>query len=238
MRKPKAKANNNMYFGPSVEDAIYRFNQEDSKYKKEIIFNREIYPALNKLAENVINVGKFYRAAQETNFTDLKSDIIAFLYERLPLVSAEKGKAYSFFTLCATRYCIKKSQDLYKEQIRQGDMKQVDEERNVITEMDEISYKEILKDFIIEWSEWCYNRLEILFKSKNERKVADAILTLFMNSNEIELYNKKELYILIREHSKIDTQYITKVSQQLKELFFIMFEQYRKDGKIVNSLYL
>lgn len=225
-----------MYFGPEVEDAIFRFNQEESKYKKEMIFNKEIYPALNKLAENVINVGKFYR--YETNFADLKSDIVAFLYERLPSISAQKGKAYSFFTICAHRYCIKKSQDLYKEQLRQGDLKSVDGERNITAEMDLLSYKETLQDFIYEWSDWCYDRLELLFKSKNDRKVADAILTLFKNSGEIELYNKKELYILIREHSKIDTQYITKISQQLKQLFFTMFEQYRRDGEINDSLYL
>lgn len=232
MPKIKKKSPNNIYFGPEVEDAIFRFNREESRYKKEMIFNREIYPALNKLAENIINVGKFYQ--HETTFADLKSDIVTFLYERLPLISAEKGKAYSFFTICAKRYCIKKSQDLYKEQNRKGDMKQIDDERNVTSEMDSISYKETLKDFIEEWSDWCYDRLDILFKSKNERKVADAILTLFKNSGELELYSKKELYILIREHSKIDTQYITKVSQQLKELFFKMFAQYQREGKIVS----
>lgn len=232
----RKKSTKSMYFGPEVENAILRFNQEEIPHKKELIFNKEIYPALNKLAENIINVGKFYR--YETSFNDLKSDIITFLYERIPLVSPERGKAYSFFTLSATRYCIKKSQDLYKEQVRQGDMKHVDEQRNLMSEMASLSYKESLKDFIQEWTEWCYERLNILFKTKNERKVADAILTLFQNSGDLELYNKKELYILIREHSKIDTQYITKVSQQLKKIFFIMFEQYQKTGKISDSLYL
>ena len=235
MTKLKAKKTN-IYFGKPVEDAIQAYNLETRKFKKDQIFVEQIYPALNKLVENVINTWKFWR--YETTYVDLKSDIVAFLSERLHLIKPGKGKAYSFFTICAKHYCIKKNQDLHKETIRSGDLIEVDSERNIHAELDLESYQEVLKDFIAIWSAWCYENLEKLYKSKNERKVADAFITLFQNIGDLELYNKKELYILIREHSKLDTQYITKVAKSLKVLFYKMFSEYRSTGKIDTTLYL
>lgn len=231
----KAKKSN-IYFGAEVEEAITAYNAETIKYKKDQIFNQKIYPAMNKLIENVINTWKFWR--YETTYADLKTDLAAFLSERLHLIKPGKGKAYSFFTICIKHYCIKKNQDLYKEKLRAGEMMEVDEERNVYAELDHESYQEYLREFLVLWVDWCYNNLDQLFKSKNERKVADAILTLFQNFNELELFNKKELYILIREHSKLDTQYITKVIKSLKILFYTMFNDFRNSGKIDSSLYL
>lgn len=232
----KTLSKNKIYFGPDVEAAIIEFNNEPIKHKKDLIFNKVIYPALNKLVENVINTWKFWK--YETTYQDLKSDIVVYLYERLGMIEPTAGKAYSYLTICTKHYCIKKNQDLHKEMIRKGEMKEVDEERNIDAENYRTAYQDDLKDFIQIWSAWSLANLDKLFKSKNDKKVADAIITLFKNSNDIDLYNKKELYILIREHSKLDTQYITKVSQILKGLFFKMFEEYRSTGKFTSTLYI
>lgn len=227
----RKKSVNKIYFGQDVEDAIQEYNKETNLLYKQRIFSQKIYPALNKLTENVINTWKFWR--YETTYADLKADIVSHLYERLHMIDPGQGKAYSYFTRCIYHYCIKKNQDLYKEQIRAADLIEVDEERDISAERYLETYRESLKDFIILWSDWCMNNLDALFKSKNDRKVAEAIITLFQNASDLELFNKKELYILIREHSRLDTQYITRVTQQLKELFNRMFQTYQKDGKII-----
>ena len=123
---------------------------------------------------------------------------------------------------------------MYKQLVSANDLIVVDNERNIMSEMTVSSYREDLKDFINVWTDHCMEKLDILFRSKNDRKVADAILTLFKHSGELELFNKKELYVLIREHSKLDTQYITRVIQILKNIFYEMFEEYQNTGQINN----
>lgn len=230
------KKKDNIYFGPDVEEAIAEFNNETVSFRRDKIFNTRIYPALNKLSENVVNTWKFWR--YETTYADLKNDLVSHLYERLHLVSAEKGKAYSFFTICLKNYCLQKNQALYKESLRHGDLIEVDEQRNLHNEVLEGDRYDDLKHFIHEFSDWGIENLESIFKSKKDRKVADAILSIFKYSGEIELFNKKELYVLIREHSKVDTQYITRVSTILKTIFYKMFDSYRRTGILDGTSYL
>ncbi len=227
MARPKTK---NQYFGPEVEEAIKEFNLEEGKFQKDIIYARKIHPALNKLAENVINTWKFWR--YETTYEDLKSDLVSFLYERLPKIDQSNGKAFSYFTVSSRNFLIKRSQDLYKETINAGDLLEVDEERNLILEKTKTDYRDSLIEFFYIWIEYCDLNLMNIFKSNNDRKIGDAILTIFRNNADVELFNKKELYILIREQCKIDTQYITRVVQTLKAHFWNSFETYQKIGKL------
>lgn len=227
MSRPKTK---NQYFGTEVEDAIREFNLASTKVQKDIIYARKIHPALNKLAENVINTWKFWR--YETTYDDLKSDLVSFLYERLPKIDQSNGKAFSYFTVSSRNFLIKRSQDLYKETINAGDLLEVDERRDLILEKTKIDYIDNLIEFFYIWIEYCDTNLMRMFKSNNDRKICDAILTIFKNNVDIELFNKKELYILIREQCKIDTQYITRVVQTLREHFYESFKKYQKHGRI------
>ena len=52
----------------SGEDAIDLYNRTDSKRERDKIYAEHIHPAFDKLAENLINTGKFYY--YETDFTD------------------------------------------------------------------------------------------------------------------------------------------------------------------------
>ncbi len=235
-RKPAA---HKIYFGTDVEEAIQIYNSETSELKKNMIFSKTIYPALNKLAENVINKYKFKSHEPGITYEDLKLDLVTFLHEKLHMISPEKGKAYSYFTITSRHYCIKRSQDGYKALVAANDLNSVDIERNIMYEKSIGSYRDDLSDFIIVWADYCLDNLNLIFKSKNDRKIADAILTLFKNASDVDMFNKKELYVLIREHSKLETQYITRVSQQvLKPLFFKMFDEFRKTGKISKDSYL
>ena len=51
----------------------------------------------------------------------------------------------------------------------------------------------------------------------------------------IENFNKKALYILIRERTGLKTQNITKVLNVMKRDYAKMFAIYRQSGHIVNT---
>ena len=49
---------------------------------------------------------------------------------------------------------------------------------------------------------------------------------------EIENFNKKALYILIREMTNVDTTYITKVTNVLKKHYIKLANEYHSTGNI------
>src|SRR5690606_33925710 len=77
------------YFTMDTQDAIVRFQQEESKKIKDIIYEKEILPALKQLVENLINVYGFKTLHDSKE--DLKTECIEFLYTTLTKFNADKG---------------------------------------------------------------------------------------------------------------------------------------------------
>ena len=127
---------------------------------------------------------------------------------------------------------------LYKASKITAETEAIDVERNVVTEVSITDYQESLRDFIGLWCEWLERNLEKLFRSKRDRKIADAIIDIFRSSSDLDLNNKKLYYVLIRERSGVDTQHITKVIKTFKRMFKDMFNDYRVNGFIESSKYL
>lgn len=238
--KNKTEKKRTVYFGKDVQDAIIRYNiletERGNYVEKTKLFNEKIYPAFLKLAENIINTWKFHR--YETTFSDLQRDAVAFLFTKMPGYNEEKGRAYSYFTIVCKNFLIHKSQVLYDTSKIKFELDVVDNERNIINEVSMSDYQETLKDFMNKWCDWCDLNLEKLFKSKRDRRIADSILEIFRNSEDIDIHNKKLLYILVRERANVETQHITKVVRIFKDIFTEMFSEYRKNGFIQTKKYL
>ena len=58
-----------------------------------------------------------------------------------------------------------------------------------------------------------------LFPKKNDAQIADAILELFRKRETLEVFNKKALYIYIREMVDVKTPKITKIADKLYDIF-------------------
>lgn len=234
----KPKKVKKVYFGKEVQDAIIEFNKlnnSETIYKTKL-FNQTIYPAFMKLTENIINTWKFYR--YETNYSDLQRDAVAFLFTKMPSYDSSKGRAYSYFTIVCRNFLIKESQTLYESGKSKVELEVVDAERNLTNEVILSNYQETLHDFIFNWCNWCEDNLEKIFKSQRDRRIADSIIEMFRSSEDIDIYNKKLIYVLIRERAGVDTQHITKVIKVFKDLFTEMFVDYQKNGFIKSSKYL
>jgi len=231
--KPKKKKRK-IYFGKDVQNAIIECNNlnPDLKHQRDRLFNTVIYPAFMKLTENIINTWKFHR--YETNFTDLQLETVSELYQKMPGYNPEKGRAYSYFTIIAKHFLIKRSKQIYAATKAKTDLVIVDAERNLSMERTIEGYQESLKDFISHWCNWCEYNLGNMFRSSRDQKVADAIIELFRTSDDIDIYNKKLLYVFIRERANVDTQHITKVVKVMRTNFVEKFEEYKSNGFIVS----
>ena len=73
--------------------------------------------------------------------------------------------------------------------------------------------------FIDEFTEYCTEHIFELFPKEYDAQIADAILELFRKREHLDVFNKKALYIYIREQVDVKTPKITKIANQLYDIF-------------------
>jgi hypothetical protein len=218
------------YFTEDTENAIVQYNLTTSLIDRNKIYDQHIKYPFDKLAENIIHTFKFYHF--DIPYEDVKHEVVAFLNEKIHKYTQGKGKAFSYFSIVAKNYLINHNNNNYNKFKNTDALDVVDSHRKVVNEIIRETDIEHKREFMDVFVEYVDNNLNILFKSKEEIQVADSILELFKQRNNIEEYNKKALYILIRERTGMRTQYITKIVNQLKRMYFLLFREYKITGNI------
>ena len=80
-------------------------------------------------------------------------------------------------------------------------------------------------------SYWEINMYNVYSKQR-DIQIVDAVLTIFRERDSIENFNKKALYILIREMADVKTLYITRVINTLKKSYVELHSIYLKTGRV------
>ena len=102
--------------------------------------------------------------------------------------------------------------------------------QNILTEVYESNYLEEKSDFMDFYVDYIDTNLDKIFLRDRDRKVADSVNELFRTRKDLYSYNKKALYILIRDRTGVNTQYITKVIGKMKVMFIELNTDYTKKG--------
>ena len=95
--------------------------------------------------------------------------------------------------------------------------------------------KEYFSDFLDLAIVYFEDNIPNLFKNKKDIDIAYALIELMRGRNDIENFNKKALYILIREMTNTETSYITKVVNVFKREYQGLINQYEKTGTITSK---
>lgn len=230
-RRPKKSID---YFTLDTQQAIIEYRLETSQVKRNLIFNERIYYAFYKLAENIIHTFKFYYTEVD-NINELKHEVIAFLLEKLHLYDDTKGKAYSYFGTIAKRYLIVYNNNNYKRLKGKAAVEEVDEDKSLLNEL-VLTHEENLEDvsFIDLYIQHVDDNLLTIFPKDQEARVGDAILELFKRRETIDIFNKKALFIYIKEITDAPTPIITKVIKVLKGIYKEMLNKYLEEGSELN----
>jgi predicted transcriptional regulator YdeE len=216
-----------VYFTKITDFAISAYNKiDDNPALREKIYRRFIYPPFMKLAENIIN--KIKPDYIDSSFQDLQTDLVTYLTARLNKFNPLNGKAYSYYTRTSFNYLIAENQKGYAKV--KSDMQEIniDEQRNIITEMHNDDMRETLKYFMDAYIEYCYDNLNYIFTNPIDIHIADSVLHIFETRESIENFNKKALYIFIRERTGLETNNITKVIKTLKQIYTDKFKEYER----------
>jgi len=228
---PKKKKNKRVYFDMDVQDAIVRYNDldpEKNQSARNKIYSEEIHYAFDKLCENIINTFKF--TYFDDVYEDVKTETISFLVMNMHKYDHTKGsKAFSYFSVVAKNYLILHNNANYK---RYCSHTSVDILNSKPTSSNKQEYFSDFLDLVIVYFE---NNIPNLFKNKKDINIAYALIELMKGRNDIENFNKKALYILIREMTNTETSYITKVVNIFKREYQGLINQYEKTGTITSK---
>lgn len=222
------------YFTKETEDYIVQFNNSTDPEEKQRIFTDHIYYPFYKLAECIIHTFKFYNTDVD-QIEDLKCDIVRMLYEeKIDKFDPSRGaKAYSYFGTIVKHWLTAynaKNYNLKKKTVAL-DVRSFSDLPEAEPEL-EVAPTTTLSEFIDSWVTETSTNLSDLFPDKSERKIADAVLTLFRTRHTIEVFNKKALYVYLKEITGSETVYVTRVVNKLKINFYEKFKDLQEQGLI------
>ena len=226
-RKKKGK---NYYFHEGTEKAIIRYNNSNDPILKNKIYNEHIRAAFDKLAENIIHTFKFYYF--DVSSEEVKHEVISFLVMNMHKFKEGKGKAFSYFSIVAKNYLILNNNKNYKMGKIHSEMKVLDYKRNLMGEQGTKDSAEKSVLFVDELQRFWDTNLTNIFRRDKDIRVADSVLHLFRIKQNLENFNKKALYILIREMTGSNTQHITRIINVMKKYNKRLFLEFEKQGVV------
>ena len=228
-RKKKSK----QYFTLDTEEAIIAYNKSTSQRERNDLYKTRIQYPFEKLAENILNTFKF--SYFDVSKEDVQMEVISNLIEKIHMFQEGKGKAFSYFSIVAKNYLILKNNGNYKRFKKTSLLSEMPESWNPENDFKQTQFGEELNEFKELMLKYWDINLTRVFTKKIDIQIADAVLELFRRSANIENFNKKHLYLLIREMTDCKTHYITKVVNEMKKHQTKMLNDYFDKGMIVSK---
>ena len=226
---PKKKTKN-YYFNQTTENAIIRYNKTDDARLKNKIYSQHIAYPFDKLAENIIHTFKFYYF--DVPSEQVKHEVVSFLVMNMHKFKEGKGKAFSYFSIVAKNYLILHNNKNYKNYKIHDKMDVLDYGNNIREAQDRHNVANFNQEYVTEMLDYWENNLVNIFKRQKDILVADAVLEIFRRRENIENFNKKALYILIREMTGSKTQHITRIVNLMKKYNTQLMREFQNTGQI------
>lgn len=217
------------YIIQELNNMIIFAEQSDVIYKKNEVFRKKIQKPLNRLIENIIFNYRLFRPGVDVK--TLHNDCMSFVMEKFANFDpSQNTKSFSFYGTVAKHYLLGKKKEVDKGSKTNLDYcnhkEEVDNKNSF--ELDEINRDDssyTLFNYIINELE---KELDKKDTSKNDAKVADAIIQIFRNHLLIGAYNKNQVYQLIKEHTGLQTKDITYSLHRFRIFYKLRKQDYIK----------
>ena len=232
MAKPRKKKSK-IYFGTPAQDAIVEYNASTDERLRNKIYKERIQFPFEKLAENIMNTFKF--SYFDVPKIDIQNEVVSVLIQKIHMFKPDKGRAFSYFSIVAKNHLILQNNGNYKRYKKTALLSQMPESWNPEDNFHSDQQGDEFNEFKTLMLQYWDKNLTKVFNKKRDIQIADAILELFRRSQFIENFNKKHLYLLIREMTDCKTHYITKVVNVMKTHQKRMLNEYLDYGEVSDN---
>lgn len=221
----------NVYFTPDTESAIVAYNETEDPREKDKIYNEKIQGAFGKIAENIYNTFKFSYA--DVSPIDIQKQAISHMVANMSKYEKGKGKAFSYFSIVAKHWFILDNNTTYRRFKKHVEIcEQTGDSGEFVVQPEHEKQESEAREFIKLMVEYWDQNVGKYFTKDRDLKIANAVVEIFRNADRIDIFNKKALYLYIREIADCQTQHITKVINKLMEPQRKIREEYYNTGKI------
>ena len=220
-----------IYFSKKTEDAIIEYNNEEDDTRRNEIYETKIKFSFDKLVENIFNTFKF--TYFDNSPQEIQKETVSHLVTNIHKFQAGKGKAFSYFSIVAKNYLIFHNNNNYKRFNQHVDISDTPSESSVCLQTEDAHHKDVqTQEFMKLMVNYWESNITKIFNKQKDLNIAYAVIELFRNCERIENFNKKTLYLYIRELSNCKTQQITKVINKMKSYKNIVMRNYSHRGTL------
>jgi len=228
--KKRRKRKKNYYFTQVHEDAIVRYVATNCIKERTELYVNYIGPALNEMVDKIVFTYKFTNLP---NCDSLRDECKIWLMTILDKYDPNKGsKAFSYFSVITKNWFIhkvKKQQKRNKREINYDNIPKRFEEEFLSTNDSYVTTREEEEFWISFYSElgsWDMSQMK-----ENDVKVYKAIVILFESKDEIDIFNKKAIYLYLREITGLNTKHIVNSLKKFRKKYH-NFRQDWENGEL------
>ncbi len=218
-KRGRRRKNKNHYFTQDHEDAIIDYCATTCIKKRTDLYVRWIEPAFNEMVDKIVFTYKFTNLP---NIDYLRDECKVWLMTILDKYDPSKGsKAFSYFSVITKNWFIHKVKRQQKRNKREVDFDNISknyEEEFLSTNESYVSNRveeEFWKLFYEELKSWDSSQMK-----DNDLKVYQAIIILFESKEDIEIFNKKAIYLYLREITGLNTKQIVNSLKKFRKKYY------------------
>ena len=203
-----ARKRKNHYFTKIHQDAIVEYTlTKDIKIRTKLYIEL-IEPAFDEMVDKIVYTYKFTNLP---NIDLLKEECKIWLTTILDKFDPEKGsKAFSYFSVI--KHSSQTRREVVLEEVKNGiDHENMVTYNNYYELRNEKEFWNLLHKEIGSW--------ETENLKANEQKVLEAVKILFENSEDIEIFNKKAIYLYLREITGLNTKQVVNNLNKLRHRY-------------------
>ena len=225
----KKKKNN--YFTKIHEQAIIDYAKSDDKKVKTQLYIEFIQPAFDEMVEKIVYTYKFTNLP---NIEELKDECKIWLTTILDKYDVnKKSKAFSYFSVITKNWFIakvkKNSKALQREVSYEALLDQAETypfQEEVVNPYHRVrEHQEFFFSLNKKIDKWESETIK-----ERDKRVLQAIKVLFESVDDIEIFNKKAIYLYIREITGLNTKQVVSSLNKIK-IKYRTFKVDWEDGK-------
>ena len=216
-RKTKKKRKN-YYFTQEHENAIIKYSNTNCIRERTDLYVNWIQPAFNEMVDKI---------------DSLRDECKIWLMTILEKYDPSKGsKAFSYFSVITKNWFIHKVKRQQKRNRREVDYENVSkkfEEEYLSSDESYLTHREeqeFWNSFYLELKSWDQSQMK-----ENDLRVYKAIIILFESKDDIDIFNKKAIYLYLREITGLNTKQIVNSLKKFRKKYF-NFKQDWENGEL------
>ena len=217
-RRRRRGSPSKQYFTKEHEDAIIRYVATQDLRERTHLYENWIGPAFSEMVDKICYT---YNFTTLSNVDELREECKIWLTTILDKYDPARGKkAFSYFSVITKNWFIHKVKKQQKQKIHETDIEnvsmqaQLEHMSTVNKYMPERMEREFWNLLWKEMESW-----DVESMRGNERKVYEAIKILLSNPDDIEIFNKKAIYLYLREITGLNTKQVVNNLNKMRKRY-------------------